>query len=195
MRRKFAPIQVNLPNGSIVMAEYTSTVHISDTLTLDEVLYLPNFSYNLISLSKLMDTAKYEFRLANKKCFIHDSNLKMIGSGELVNGLFYLKMKKGIHESKAIAAIVASIPEEALWHFRLGHVSSSRIEGLKRIVPSIHSQNKEDICDICHFAKQKHISFPISISRATCIFDLVHMDIWGPFSVPSIHNNNIFLLS
>lgn len=46
---------------------------------------------------------------------------------------------------------------------------------------------------MCHYAKQKKLPFHISKSRATSRFDLLHMDLCGPFSVNSIHNQKYFL--
>jgi hypothetical protein len=48
-------------------------------------------------------------------------------------------------------------------------------------------------CDICFYAKQKRMSFPLSNSISANNFDLVHMDIWGPLSIPSISGFKYFL--
>ena len=53
--------------------------------------------------------------------------------------------------------------------------------------------NKAACCDICHFAKQKRLSFPNSSHVSHCLFDLVHCDLWGPFSVPTIEGYKYFL--
>ena len=46
-------ISVKLPNGDIVQVTHIGTVKLSTTLTLDNVLCVPTFSFNLISISKL----------------------------------------------------------------------------------------------------------------------------------------------
>jgi transposase InsO family protein len=61
------------------------------------------------------------------------------------------------------------------------------------LYPSIHECTHKHICDICHFAKQKKLSFPDSTSCATTPFSLLHMDIWGPYRVPTLHNQCYFL--
>ena len=33
------------------------------------------------------------------------------------------------------------------------------------------------VCDVCHFVKQKRLSFPISTSKSKKCFDLIHVDI------------------
>jgi len=41
-------------------------------------------------------------------------------------------------------------------------------------------------------AKQRHLPFPVSTNASQCPFDLVHVDIWGPFSVQSINGSRFF---
>lgn len=45
------------------------------------------------------------------------------------------------------------IPYNSLWHFKLGHLSNSRLCDMEKLDPSIINDNKY-ICDICYFAKQ-----------------------------------------
>jgi len=42
-------------------------------------------------------------------------------------------------------------------------------------------------------AKQKKLSYSPSANRALKPFDLVHMDLWGPFSQSSVHGHKYFL--
>ena len=58
---------------------------------------------------------------------------------------------------------------------------------------NIVPDNKNSVCDICHFAKQKHLYFSPSASHASSNFELLHLDIWGPLSVSSIHGHIYFL--
>lgn len=53
--------------------------------------------------------------------------------------------------------------------------------------------NKGGICDICHYAKQKRLPYSISSSRALHSFELLHMDIRGPYAISSIHGHKYFL--
>ena len=52
---------------------------------------------------------------------------------------------------------------------------------------------KNFVCDICHFAKQKHLPFSLNTSLASSNFELLHLDIWGPLFVSSIHGHVYFL--
>jgi len=64
------------------------------------------------------------------------------------------------------------IPISALWHFRLGHLSHQRLAQMHILYPSISCDNKA-ICDVCHFAKHKKLSFTPSISHTTSKFEKV----------------------
>jgi transposase InsO family protein len=50
-----------------------------------------------------------------------------------------------------------------------------------------------DACDACHKAKQKRLPFPVSISITHALFDLIHVDIWGPVTIPSFQGYRYFL--
>lgn len=44
---------IHLPNGEVSFITHKGTVQLTPTLTLHNVLYVPNFKFNLISISKL----------------------------------------------------------------------------------------------------------------------------------------------
>ena len=43
------------------------------------------------------------------------------------------------------------------------------------------------------FGKTKETAFPFDNKRAVHSFDLVHMDVWGPFSIPTTVGHRYFL--
>lgn len=51
--KSMTPIHVTLPNGSIVTAYYSSSIVLSDHISLQDVLHIPDFHYNLISIHRL----------------------------------------------------------------------------------------------------------------------------------------------
>ena len=53
--------------------------------------------------------------------------------------------------------------------------------------------NKNFVCNTCHYVKHKKMPFSLSNSHASHVFDLLHMDIWGPCSKPSMHGHKYFL--
>ncbi|GAU15708.1 hypothetical protein TSUD_307180 [Trifolium subterraneum] len=194
---KVSPIPVRLPNGSIVNTDIIGDIHITDTIALTNVLYLPHFTYNLLSVSRVTHQLACTFTFAFNMCTIHNSQQRMIGSGKLLNGLYYLEGTNASTHSlvKPVTGTVCtvfSIPQSALWHFRFGHASNSRLEIMHKSYPSI-SINKDCVCDVCHLAKQKKLSYSLSTSKSTKCFELLHMDIWGPYSTATLHGHKYFL--
>jgi len=49
------------------------------------------------------------------------------------------------------------------------------------------------LCDTCHKAKQKKLPFVLSDSTTSKFFENLHMDIWGPCSIISVHGFWYFL--
>ena len=88
--------------------------------------------------------------------------------------------------SVAAAAAVSSIPSLALWHARLGHASSSRVQQLasRGLLGLVSTENFD--CVSCQLGKQPALPFNSSESISIDIFDLIHFDIWGPSPVSSI---------
>ena len=120
--------------------------------------------------------------------------MKTIGLAELHDGLYFLK----IPQQKACLNIIESgIPEngncsEDVWHHRLGHPSDKVLQYISDTHPYVcFKQNT--VCDTCHYAKQHKLPFLHSNNRSNNIFDMIHVDIWGPFASPSIHGHRFFL--
>ena len=85
------------------------------------------------------------------------------------------------------------VDDSNLWHYRLGHPSSQRMHLLQNSVSSISYCNKTSSSRIvCPIAKQRRLPFtPSHISKSS--FDLVHVDIWGLYYVPSLNGSKYFL--
>ena len=85
--------------------------------------------------------------------------------------------------------------DNSLWHSRLGHPSFQRLVLLQSVVPEINTcnNNKSFDCTICPFAKQKRLPFPSSAHCSISCFYLVHVDIGGPTSTPSLNGSKYFL--
>ena len=72
-----------------------------------------------------------------------------------------------------------------LWHKRLGHPSHEVLSLLPNSLGVISYKNKDDVCDACHHTKQTRIPFFESSNKAECIFNLIHCDVWGPYTEAS----------
>ncbi|KAG2682828.1 hypothetical protein I3760_10G002200 [Carya illinoinensis] len=138
---------VTLPNGHKVNVTHIGIVKISDTLTLTNVLCVPSFSFNLLSVSKLVHSTNCAVFFLNKSCIIQDPCAwRTIGLGEQRDGLYYLLPYKtstpdlidasvssvfsnsnNAFSASSIPAPLVSSPQTLdMWHYRLGHPSNAR---------------------------------------------------------------------
>jgi hypothetical protein len=75
-----------------------------------------------------------------------------------------------------------------LWHIILGHLHYKALpdpQNMVCVMPSI-SLSKNEICKGCMLGKNINKTFPSSDNRAQGILDLVHSDVCGPMSSPSL---------
>lgn len=73
---------------------------------------------------------------------------------------------------------------------RLGHPSN----GVLDLIPAARTNNnKHDPCEICPLAKQTRLKFPISDSYSIVIFQLIHIGVWGLYSVPIYDKKHYFV--
>ncbi|KAL1109639.1 hypothetical protein V6Z11_D03G191200 [Gossypium hirsutum] len=190
---------VRLPNGSSVTVTHTGTCTILPNLSLTKVLYVPNFRYNLLSVSKLTTDLHCMVSFYPHFCLIQDlSSGRMRGIGKARCSLYILDpsqqtmvLPPSFVTMASTDSSMASTDSSILWHHRLGHASVSRLNKVpifsctKSAVDSIHK------CPVCPLAKQTRLPFPIHTSRANTVFSLVHIDLWGPYRV-STHSGHRF---
>ncbi|KAJ1407550.1 Retrovirus-related Pol polyprotein from transposon TNT 1-94 [Sesbania bispinosa] len=111
---------VRLPDGKQLMAYKEGTVTLNEGLKMENVLYVPTLSCNLLSISQLTDeTTNCVVYFTNNLCVMQDCTSKMlIGVGERRDGLYFFK---GIRSEKAHKA--SGTGELNLWHQCMGHPS------------------------------------------------------------------------
>ena len=121
---------------------------------------------------------------------IQDHHKRMIGKGEKIAGMYVLEGEKLslLSESVFVNKVSANI-----WHNRLGHLSSPRLALLKSQLNCDFSDCNNGPCYICPLAKQKRLPFKSFNNLSPSPFDLIHCDIWGPFSIPSHTGHKYFL--
>ena len=78
-------------------------------------------------------------------------------------------------------------------HLKLGHLSMDKHITLHKQYACIDDPQVNIPCDICSISRIKRLSFHVSFHKYESIFDLVHMDIWGPMRQISLHGDRYFL--
>lgn len=117
---------------------------------------------------------------------------KVKGIGKEEGGLYLLVAEKGKTSDRGHTSLAVQHLEDAeIWHKRLGHVPMPVI----RKISMFKNKNSFvlDHCDVCPLARQTRVPFPISTSRETGVFHLVHIDVWGPYKITTHNGMKYFL--
>ncbi|KAK3012143.1 hypothetical protein RJ639_012142 [Escallonia herrerae] len=179
---------VQIPNGDTVPVHALGRVNLGPNLHLEQVLGVPNFCFNLLSVSKLTRDLNCVLIFGSEFCVIQDLlSRKPIGVGRVRNGLYHLEpMRAG----KALLSKGHNTAD--LWHRRLGHLPMNRISLVSNL-PVTFNSPKLLFCDACCKARQTRLPFPHSKNKSIHNFDLVHCDIWGPYRTKSHSRSHYFL--
>ncbi|GJU96456.1 putative ribonuclease H-like domain-containing protein [Tanacetum coccineum] len=79
---------------------------------------------------------------------------------------------------------VTAYVSKTLWHSILGH-PADQVFGVSQKELHVSKQSHVSPCDICHREKQTRDHFPFSDHKTSTINDLIQLDLWGPYKVPS----------
>ncbi|KAL2541658.1 Uncharacterized protein Adt_02636 [Abeliophyllum distichum] len=176
---------VQLPNGGNAPIKSIGAVNFENNMTIDNVLHVPNFKVNLLSISKLSRGLSCNVTFSPDFCVMKDlTTKKTIDLGRQSNGLYYLSEKPQIHHTTSGST--------NLWHRRLGHLSASPLQFLAQNILDI-SFDFHDICDVCHLAKQSRLRFKVSQIYSNKAFDLIHCDIWRLHRIYSYSGARYFI--
>lgn len=82
---------MHLPNGTILRVKYSGDIDLKNGLTLKEVLHIPSFYHNLLSVSKLTKTNGVTFIFRPEFCLIQDQKTnKTVAVSKSVGNLYCL---------------------------------------------------------------------------------------------------------
>ena len=182
--------RVRLPNNMLIQVESQGSIQINDHILLKNVLYVPQFELNLVSISQLVmnKTVKASF-YHNHAVLKQIIAKKQIGIANTEAGLYLLQ---DVFEEKVRVHEVHAAVSFQQWHKRLGHTAAEKI---KSISSSLHLNKVDEkhICTICPLAKQKRLSFKSANNVAKIPFELIHCDLWGPYHLPDHKENRYFV--
>ena len=87
---------------------------------------------------------------------------------------------------------IKSSSDVRLWHLRLGHMPFQSMKNVcYTLVSPLHFHFD---CNICHLARQTKLPFQSSEISTKKIFELIHIDTWGPYKTPSHDGYKYFLI-
>jgi hypothetical protein len=165
--------------------------------TLPGVLHIPGLARNLIYVSKMDD--------AGVKTIFEKETCRMVrGAMVLLKGVRFgtlYKLQGSTISDRCNSSIVLDIgvKEERtptvsgekvmLWHQRLGHIEEKGLRLLhgKGMVEGMSNSSLDfDFCEHCLYGKQNRVRFASGATRVEGILHLVHNDVFGLVSVPSL---------
>lgn len=118
------PLHITVPTGNTVIVNKMGTIVLNNNIKLRDVLYIPQFSCNLISINKLTYDLNCTVTYSSHGCMIQDQQTRsMIGSGDLCDGVYILR--RVAMQGSSLAA--NTVNETTLWHARMGHPSSQNL--------------------------------------------------------------------
>lgn len=187
---------INLPNGTSADITHIGTVNLPTGLQIQKVLCVTKFKHNLLSVQKLTQDSNCSVHFFATHCLIVDNTTgTLMGVGEAKGGLYYLvdHLNKDLPvewlaalDKKHVclnATATSNNNQDSLelWHHRLGHMPIANMQHIPELkhLP----QRSTKVCITCPLAKFTKLPFSLSNSHADKIFDLVHVDIWGPYKV------------
>ncbi|CAA7030339.1 unnamed protein product [Microthlaspi erraticum] len=151
---------VSLPNGILVSIVGLGTIPLGSNLVLTDVLYIPQFKFNLLSVSSLTKSLGCKIWFDESSCVIQERTQGlMIGMGRQVANLYFLDIESLSFQGTSVSSVVANVSSPDLWHKRLGHPSMSKIQPMATWVYLL--KNKSDVLEV----------FPTFISMVENQFD------------------------
>jgi hypothetical protein len=171
-------------------------------ILLRDVLFVPSLHRILISVSHL-DKESYECYFAHGKCAIW-FKYACVGTTLLHNKIYLLPLREKVHSmcnmneqtslsNKEQKKRKRTHDSSKLWHYRLGHISRGRIENLIKndILPLLEFSDIEKCIDCIKGKYVKKIKK--GANRSTTTLEIIHTDIYGPFSVKSVDGYDSFI--
>ncbi len=156
-------------------------------IVLKNVLYVPGAHASLLSVDQATQAgADFRFSAVSAEIVFNGAVQARATRGNQ-KGLYLINAT--YKRELAMFAAVKETPE--LWHRRLGHLGAdSLLQLVKDNMVTGISIKAADItlpfCEPCILGKQTRLPFSESTTKTERPLELVHMDVCGPFQVPSL---------
>nr|XP_017256623.1 PREDICTED: uncharacterized protein LOC108226191 [Daucus carota subsp. sativus] len=123
---------ITIPDGKQVAVKHTGSIQLTADLTLHNVLHVPDFHFNLISVQKLCQDLKCEVFFTVDKCILQGLSQRncQMPLGERQGGLYSINSVQTADKKLCFAATT----DAKVWHLRLGHIPFS---SLKLLFPQV----------------------------------------------------------
>ena len=176
---------ITMPNGKRAPITHSGSMFLRDKIEIHNVLYIPSFQYNLLSVSKLARQLSANVIFTPTSCVLQaPTTQKELLLGKEHKGLYLLHKDITDHQAnlktpslntESFSAV--SLSSSELWHKRLGHLPFGKFKdvNLSSCIDKTHG-----VCQVCPMAKLHRQPFPLSTHTTDNSFVILHVDIWGP---------------
>lgn len=174
---------ITIPDGKRVKVLHKGTIRLNDDIILKNVLHVPDFHFRLIYVPKLCKDLSCSIVLTDGKCFLQGHSLRRphILLGILSGGLYSLQPSSYDSPIRLCNAVQStSVTEAQLWHQRMRHIPFTQ---MNVIFLALKAYVNSCVCQICPAARQAMQSFHVSTIKSKRAFQLLHIDIWGPYKI------------
>ncbi|KAK9125652.1 hypothetical protein Scep_014498 [Stephania cephalantha] len=194
-----------LPDGTVKLVDAIGDIILTSKLTLHSCLHISSFKYNLLSVSKLYAYAHIKFVFHPSFCLLQDvESSQILGVGKVLGGLYILDQtsfnqevinsftctSSNILETNVVSSHVNNVFS---WHHLLGHPPLVVTKHLPMLSSKSALYSPDEPYDVCHMSKQCRLPFHLSLIKSVSPFQLLHMDLWGPYKHTSIQGAHYFL--
>lgn len=175
------PVHVALPTGSIVLVTQAGSINFNNHFHIDNVFFVLSFHYNLLSVPKWTHETSGHVSFSANMCTFQDQNLRQkLALGKLKDGLYHLELQNASDYSTNFGMSFVRLSYSnialtnhqlsALWHMRLDNVSFPVLLQISSVVEHVNDACNKS-CLVCLLSKQSNLSFNLSTSHASHIFD------------------------
>ncbi|KAJ1700890.1 hypothetical protein LUZ63_000669 [Rhynchospora breviuscula] len=185
-------LQIGDGKGMTILHIGSTTLQFgSCDIVLKEVLHVPAFTKNLLSLSKLLSDNSLKVEFHSSFCVVKDClTSTILLQAQVANGLYLIS-------APLICTPLALLGERVAattWHYRLGHPA---VTMTRRILVS-HSlpcnNSNLPMCEHCAVAKCHKLPFLDSSSGSSAPLELIHADVWGPAPILTTNGFKYFVV-
>ena len=166
------PCSIVVGNGSLLPVTSTGNTDLTPQLHLNNVLVSPQLIKNLISVRQFTIDNNCSVDFDPSGCSVKDLlSRRLIARCNSSGPLYPLRLP--------VAHSLAAATESTLWHRRLGHPGQEALSQLASSgLPACRHDTSSSLCHACQLGRHLRLPFPVSTSRATHNFDLIHCDLW-----------------
>lgn len=168
---------ITMPDGQKAPIKHIGNVLLNDKILLHNVLHVPQFQFNLLSVQKLASQFTSSLTFTSSHCLLRDLSLReslVLGKAHaglyLVNHNFQSSScsnKQLLKSDSDVSIPSCALSLSEIWDCRLGHMP---FEKLKFVVLAVSDASHTPICHVCPLSRMHRNPFPHSSITTTSFF-------------------------